>query len=227
MQMAADEELTPEEKLLRVIQKGDTPPSGAMPGVGNGGVATGLDSAVESTAMASGIPPAGRGLALLNRALAAAAVVFLLLAGYETYLNMPANATVYPAQPLEIGESADDAPAVSLSDTLDMLARRRVFGPAPRNDNPTGGITNVPPLIGWRSYARDNLTLMGMSDVNRVQDGVAETVREAIVMDNKVKKMLFLKQGSTLVLAEQEVSVSSIGETAIELRMGEEILKIE
>jgi len=46
-------------------------------------------------------------------------------------------------------------------------------------------------------------------------------------MDNKVKKMLFLKQGSTLVLAEQEVSVSSIGETAIELRMGEEILKIE
>ena len=85
----------------------------------------------------------------------------------------------------------------------------------------------MPPLIGWRSYARDNLTLMGMSDVNRVQDGVAETVREAIVMDNKVKKMLFLKQGSTLVLAEQEVSVSSIGETAIELRMGEEILKIE
>lgn len=224
--MAADEELTPEEKLLRVIQKGDSPPSSAMVAAGVDGVSTGLGGAMETTAIASGIPPAGRGLALLNRVLAVAALLFLLLAGYETYLNMPANATVYPAEPLDLGESADDAAAVSLSDTLDMFVGRRIFGPAPRIDAPIG-VTNAPPLIGWRAYARENLSLMGMSDVKRMQDGVEQTVHEAIMMDNKLKKMHFLREGSTLMLAEQEVAVASVEEAAIELRRGEEVLRIE
>lgn len=224
--MADDQELTPEEKLLRVIQKGDSPPPNAGTAAGDGGVATGVDTVSETTAMASGIPPAGRGLVLLNRVLAAAAVLFLLLAGYETYLNMPANATVYPAQPLEIGGNTDDAPAVSLSDTLDMIARRRIFGriepPVVTPDSPS-----IVTPIGWRAYARENLALMGMSDVKRMQDGGEQIVREAIVMDNKEKKMHFLRAGSTLVLAGKTVTVDSVEEAAIELRMGEEVLKIE
>ncbi len=226
--MADDQELTPEEKLLRVIQKGESPPPGAGIAAGAGGADSGLDVAAETSAIASGIPPAGRGrgLALLNRVLAAAAVLFLLLAGYETYLNMPANATVYPAQPLEIGASSLDIQTASLSDTLDMFARRRIFGGVER-PVVTPGNTNIVNLIGWRAYARENLTLMGMSDVKSMQEGVEQTVREAIMMDNKVKKMHFLREGSTLVLAEQAVSVSSVGETVVELRMGEEVLKIE
>lgn len=222
--MADDKELTPEEKLLRVIQKGDAAPSD--PGVAASGGGAGAIAAIAPEAIAPGIPSAGRGLVVLNRVLGAVAALFLLLAGYETYLNMPANATVYPDESLEIGERAGEVPSVSLSDTLDMFARRRVFGGV---DRPvvTPGNTNLVSLIGWRAYARDNLSLLGTSDVTRKQDGAEQTVREAIVMDNKEKKMLFLRAGSTVVLAEQEVDVGSVEEAAIELRKGEEILKIE
>lgn len=224
--MADEEELTPEEKLLRVIQKGDSPPPNADLALGGGAVAPETDVTAESTAIVSGIPPTGNGLRTVNRALAAAAVLFLLLAGYETYLNLPANATVYPPETLVLGERSADVPTVSLSHTLDMFALRRVFGSAPRTDLPPGTITNAPPT-GWRAYARENLALMGTSEVKRMRDGVEEVVREAIVMDNKLKKMHFLRVGSTLMLAEQKVDVTSVEETAIELSRGEEVLKIE
>jgi hypothetical protein len=68
---------------------------------------------------------------------------------------------------------------------------------------------------------------MGMSDVKRMQNGVEQTVREAIVMDNKQKKMLFLRAGARLVLAEQDIDVASVEEAAVELCKGEEVLKIE
>lgn len=224
--MADEEELTPEEKLLRVIQKGDSSPPNADLTLGGSAAAPETDVTAESTAIASGIPPSGNGLRTVNRALAAAAVFFLLLAGYETYLNLPANATVYPPETLALGDRSSDVPTTSLGDTLDMFAKRRVFGNAPRVDTPIGP-TDAPPLIGWRAYARENLTLMGMSDIKSKLDGIEQTVREAIMMDNKVKKMHFLREGSTLILAEQAVSVSSVGETIVELKRGEEVLKIE
>ncbi len=224
--MADEKELTPEEKLLRVIQKGDPAPSVAGAVADGGAAGAGPAIAPEATAITSGIPPAGRGLVVLNRALGAAAAIFLLLAGYETYLNMPANATVYPDELLEIGDYAGDVQPASLSDTLDMFAKRRVFGQVERPViNP--GPTNVVNLIGWRAYARENLALLGTSDVKRMQDGAEQTVREAIVMDNKEKKMLFLRAGATLVLVEQEVDVASVEDSTIELRKGEEVLKIE
>jgi hypothetical protein len=223
--MADEKELTPEEKLLRVIQKGDPGPSDSG-AAADGSAGVGADVAPETSVIASGIPTAGRGLVVLNRVLGAVAALFLLLAGYETYLNMPAVAMVYPDEELEIGVYTGDVPTVSLSDTLDMFAKRRVFGqvklPVETADN-----TNVVNLIGWRAYARENLTLKGMSDVKSMQDGGEQTVREAIVMDNKVKKMLFLRAGSTLILAEQAVSVTSVEGSAIELKKDDEVLKIE
>ena len=224
--MADEQELSPEEKLLRVIQKGEPAAAQAASPVDDGLAASGTSAAENTGTAASGVPPTGRSVVVLNRLLAAAAVLFLLLAGYETYLNVPANATVYDAESIDIGPRSGISPDISLSDTLDMFARRRVFGQVERPVvNP--GSTNTIILIGWRSYARENLSLMGMSDVKLMQDGGERTVREAIVMDNKLKKMYFLRVGSTLVLAEQEVGVASVGETAIELKKGEEVLRIE
>jgi len=224
--MADEKQLTPEEKLLRVIQKGDPATAASVDAATDGGAGASAGLAPETTAMASGIPPTGRGLVVLNRFLGAVAALFLLLAGYETYLNLPANATVYPDEPLEIGEYAGDVPTVSLSDTLDMFAERRIFGQV-KLPVDTPDSTNVVSLIGWRAYARENLTLKGMSDVKSMQDGVEQTVREAIVKDNKINKMLFLRAGSTLILAEQAVSVTGVEGSVVELRMGEEVLKIE
>jgi hypothetical protein len=225
--MPDEQDLTPEEKLLRVIQKGDPSPLNAGRVAGEGSVATEADDAAgDPAAIVPELRRGGRGLTLTNRLLASAALFFLLLAGYETYLNMPAAATVYPAEPLEIGARSFEGPAVSLGDTLDMFARRRVFG-QPERAVIMPSNTNVVNLIGWRAYARENLTLMGMSDVTSRQDGSEKIVREAIMMDNKVRKMHFLREGSTLIVAEQEVSVSSVGETAVELRRGDEVLKVE
>jgi len=223
--MADEQELSPEEKLLRVIQKGEPPVAPSTPPV-DGGLAASETPAADNTGIASGVPPTGRGIVVLNRLLAAAAALFLLLAGFETYLNVPANATIYAAESIDIGPRSGTSPDVSLSDSLDMFARRRIFGLAER-PVVTPGSTNTIILIGWRAYARDNLTLMGMSDVKLMQDGGDQTVREAIVMDNKEKKMHFLRVGSTLVLAEQEVTVSNVDETTIELKKGDEVLIIE
>jgi hypothetical protein len=68
---------------------------------------------------------------------------------------------------------------------------------------------------------------MGMSDVKREQGGIEQTIREAIVMDNKLKKMHFLTEGKTLMLAEQQVTVARVEDAAVELKKGDEVLKIE
>lgn len=164
---------------------------------------------------------------VLNRIMALAALAFILLAGYETYLNVPAD--VIPLQTGDIHLKAEPAFATApatLSDTLDMFARRRIIGQPPPNAA-TNITTNAVILIGWRAYARENLSLIGMSDVKRMSQGTEQVLREAIVMDNKLKKMHFLTEGKSLVLAEQDVSVVRIGESTVDLKQGEEVLTIE
>jgi hypothetical protein len=39
--------------------------------------------------------------------------------------------------------------------------------------------------------------------------------------------MHFLTDGKTLILAEQEVAVSQVGDAFVEFKLGEEVLKIE
>jgi co-chaperonin GroES (HSP10) len=69
---------------------------------------------------------------------------------------------------------------------------------------------------------------MGTSEVQQTtESGDVETVREAIVMDTKEKKMHFLTTGQTIILTKQEVRVDSIDETKVKLVSGEETLTIE
>ncbi len=224
--MADEQELTPEEKLLKVIQKGESKPEtetaeARSPASGS--------TTPDPSAVVAGLPPLGNSLRFVNRIAAAAAVLFVLLAGYETYRNIPDEAFAYPPDELPLRSSLAAIAPASLSDTLDMFARRRVFGQPPP---PPATITNITPtniinLIGWRAYARENLSLMGMSNVKRIENGVEQIQREAIVMDNKVKRMQFLTEGKTLIIAEQDVSVSRVGDSFVELKLGEEVLTIE
>lgn len=223
--MADEQELTPEERLLKVIQKGE---SDALP-LNAGGLGDGETGAEPPLAIAVGPRQAGQGMRLVNRLLAAVAVIFLLLAGYETYEQTPKPATTYAAAELSIdGPEAPLVAPVSLAETLEMIRNRRIFGPAPVVDPGTKkpGEEQVPEL-GWRKYARENLVLMGLSDVKTTDQGVEKIRREAIVMDNKVKKMHFLEVGKTLVVADREATVSRIEGKQLELRVEDDVLTIE
>ncbi len=222
--MAAEQKLTPEEKLLKVIQKGEPK---AEPAEKPSGKAPEEGASPEAIVTEYSLPSTGRWMAVVNRILAAAAIVFLLLAGYESYLNFPTPAVAYTADTMTLDTAISTPPPATLSDTLDMFARRRVFGQPPPAKESLEGTTNTVSLIGWRAYARENLSLIGMSDVKRLQDGGETTQREAIVMDNKVKKMQFLTEGKTLILSEQEVAVSQVGDSFVEFTLGEEVLRIE
>lgn len=226
--MADEKELTPEEKLLQVIQKGEKTPSPPQATSGPGIPDTTQTESAGSAVMSEVVPPMGKGreLVFMNRIFAFAAVVFLCLAGYETYLNVPARATVYQTESMTISQYTDDADTMSMADAQDLFARRRIFGSVERGIINTGN-TNVINFIGWRAYARDHLSLMGTSEIKRSQDGHEQSIQEAIVMDNKLKKMLFLRPGSTVVLAEQEVTVATVDETAVELKKDDQVLRIE
>lgn len=221
--MAVEQELTPEEKLLQVIQKGEPRTATSIP-AGDVPVDVPLMDSLSTVSAKTST----RGLVLLNRALAAVAVVFLMLAGGETYRNFPTQAVAYPSEELDL--SAGDAGRVdppSLNDTLKIFDEKRIFGAAPKQEGPGPAITNITSFVGWRAYARENFSLMGMSDVKHVEDGVEKIQREAIVMDNKAKKMYFLTEGKVLSVAEQEVTVARVDDSLVELRVGEESLKIE
>jgi len=221
--MAEQKELTPEEKLLKVIQKGEPKVESA----GKPDTDTPPESAPQDTVQAiAGTSSSGRGLQAFNRILTLAAIGFVLLACYETYLNVPAEVIPFLAGDINLDAADSFTPPATLSDTLDMFARRRILGQPPRTNTEPTAVTNAP-MIGWRAYGRENLSLIGMSDVKRVLDGVEQTQREAILMDNKLKKMHFLTEGKSLILSEQDVAVSRIGESFVEFKFGEEVLTIE
>lgn len=222
--MAEEQELTPEEKLLKVIQKGE-PKADSTGKVAEAAPAG--STSTDAPVLISSVPTSGRGLKILNRIMAVTALVFVLLAGYETYLNVPAEVIPYPTGDIHLkAEQASSTAPARMSDTLDIFAQRRIFGQPPPNV-----ATNITPdtdnLIGWRAYARENLSLIGMSDVKRMSEGTEQVQREAIVMDNKLKKMHFLTEGKSLILSGQNVSIVRIGESDVELKLGEEILTIE
>ena len=220
--MAEEVELTPEEKLLKVIQKGEAAPAPPAVDVARDDEA----HAASQSVITVGEP--GRGIRLFNRLLAVAAVLFLLLAAYETVLNLPGDPVCYLPASLDLGSNALAPGTASLSDTLDMYAKRRIFGHPPPVENPD---TNPPErgvtLMGWRAYVRENFSLMGLSDVVRRQNNAEQQVREAIVMDKKTRKMQFLKEGQVVMIEERDVLVSRIGDAMVEFRTGDEIQVLE
>ncbi len=224
--MAVEQELTPEEKLLKVIQKGEpkTVPEERTPRKETAA----QSEPVEITAVAANPLRSGSGLRYVNRISTIAALVFIGLSVYETYRNLPGTPVQLPPEELIVNASLTIPVTATLNDTRDMFALRRIFGqPPPVVATNTPPPTKIANLIGWRAYARENFSLMGMSDIKRTEDGIELITREAILMDNKVKRMQFLKEGQTLIISEQEVAVSRVGETFVELKHGEEALTIE
>lgn len=210
--MAEGKGETPEEKLLKVIQSGEGAPV--------------ADASVSENSVAApeepfGRPRIGRGMdmVIIGRAFSLVALILVVLSVYETYRNRPAQAG--QVRPVVFDQVAVRVPAegVPVNEAMDMFARRRIFGPPPPQQEMAA--TENAPVVGWRAYVRDHYSLMGMSDL---ADG---SLREAIVMDNKVKKMQFLREGQVLSIANQDVEVSHIGTETVEFKRGDELLTIE
>jgi hypothetical protein len=224
--MADEQELTPEEKLLEVIQKGETPQDEAPT------ASTGLtlgdesDGRPVSRSSASGSGPF-RSRPLFHL-LVLLIFALLCVSGYEIYRNLPKPEKVYSEADINLPDHGDLLVLASLSDTLDMFSRRRILGRIPRPYvAPTNG-HNIEELKGWRALVRDNWKFLGTSSVQQKTDsGEMESVREAIIMDMKDGKMHFLTTGQTIVLTKQDVRVDSIDETKVELVSGEETLTVK
>jgi hypothetical protein len=225
--MAGEQELTPEEKLLKVIQKGEVPQrsAGAEP----------LTFGDEADA-----EPIARGgygqisLAAVNRILVLLILVVIGLSGYEVYRNQPEPEPVYSEEDLDLLDNGEKLVIASLSDTLDMFSARRIFGKPP--ERWVSGPDHGPkPMQGWRAYVRDNMELTGLSKVIVQQDdGSTRNVMEAIVMDTKKKKMHFLRVDSKIHLSigdkthliEQDIRVDKIEGNKLTFTHGKESITI-
>ncbi len=213
--MAAENDMTPEEKLLRMIQKGGAETSApdvpeAAPVLGDNGDA-GAPASPRRAATGLHI----RGLARLLSLLAA------LLAGgaaYEIYANLPSALWAPPPVDLAFLATSQAPELPRIDDTLDMFAKRRLFGP-PTSGTPTN-IIDV--AYGWRAYVRDNFKIMGISWLDRTgSDGQPRRVSEAIVVDNGKDLMHFLSAGQTLVIEKDEVLVEAVSGDEIVFASGD------
>ena len=205
--MAEEQELTPEEKLLKVIQKGDAPAQDAGSG---GSAASILGEGQDSKPISkSGDSPVKIGA--VNNLLVLLAVIALCFSGYEIYRNMPKPAEVFSTAELDLSDSGETLVVASLSDTIDMFDTKRIFGKPPEPWDPGKGRPPPEAFEGWRAYARDNLEFKGLSTVVRQKpDGGSEKVLEAIVMDTKAKRMHFLRVGSKMEIKKKDVRVDKI-----------------
>ncbi|MBT3190959.1 MAG: hypothetical protein HN341_00230 [Verrucomicrobia bacterium] len=224
--MAEEQELTPEEKLLEVIQKGEAPQGDAT--TGSAGLTLGdeSDGQLVSRVALGGALPAG--LSTARHLLVVVVVLLLGASGYEIYSNLPEPGKAYPEVELNLPSRPGTLAMASLSDTLDMFSRHRILGKVPKPYHRPQTGPGSEEWKGWRLLVRDNWKFMGTSEVQQTtESGDVETVREAIVMDTKEKKMHFLTTGQTIILTKQEVRVDSIDETKVKLVSGEETLTIE
>ncbi len=213
--MAKEQELTPEEKLLEVIQKGDTAPQGvSSDATGDALIGDGQDTAVVTKRGATGDSPVS--LKVINRILVLVALVAIGFSAYEIYGNMPKEGSVFAETELDLTTEDQTALVASLSDTLDMFHTTRITG-IPPNPRPVPKDEFGEILEGWRAYVRDNFKMLALSKVMKAGTGAnGEIVDEAIVMDTKLKKMLFLQVGQDIMITDKKVRVDKISEKTVE-----------
>jgi len=267
--MAEEQELTPEEKLLKVIQKGEepqeeaaseptpaaepeavseetptetpaapaeaaepatetsTPPSpAAAPEAASEGSASTFSYEPGASTVVSG-PSAT--LRLINRILSLAAILLLCASGYEIYANirepMPLIGQVAMDGSEVVVESLENVP---LNDTLDMYAKRRIFGKPDAKAVVTTTTTTTVIQAGWRAYIRKNYVLKGLSTISRQSiDGETEDIREAIVVDKKTGKMQFLSAGQTVLVEKETVRISKVDGNQVVLSVGDDEITLE
>lgn len=265
--MAEEQELTPEEKLLKVIQKGDEPkeeaaseptPAAEPAAAAEASAETPAASAPaeeageESEAAAPAAAPkeatgdsapsvaydaaattvvAGpsRTLRLINRILSLAAVLLLCASGYEIYANIREPMPLIGQVAMDGNEViVDSMENVPLNDTLDMYAKRRIFGKPDAKAVITTTTTTTVVQAGWRAYIRKNYVLKGLSTISRkTMDGETEDIREAIVVDKKTGKMQFLSAGQTVLVEKETVRISKVDGNQVVLSVGDDEITLE
>jgi hypothetical protein len=221
--MAAENVMTPEERLLHAIQKGGAEAAApAAPGAVAtlGGDAEGVVRPAPSLAF-GGFRP--RTLARLCNLAAS-----LLVAGaaYEIYANIPTAAVPSPPADPDFLASSTAAPPPRIDDTVDMYAKRRIFGKP--GEVPIIDLDKEDNFAGWRAYIRDYFKIIGYSVVDRVgSDGNPLRVEEAIVVDSKKNLMHFLSTGQALVVEKESVAVESVSGEEIVFVSGETRMKFK
>ncbi len=217
--MAAQTDITPEEKLLRVIQKGGgpgpevaasaEPPQAPEPAGQSGTVVT-----AGPVAAGSGLP-----LNVACRILALAALVLAAGSGYELVRAVPEPEHRLPVPDRSFLESSALGSLPRFEDTIDRIGSRRMTGLPPRV--PIGD--PLPPVMaGWRAHIRDHFRMMGISTVQEVAaDGSVRHVREAIVLDSQSGGMYFLSSGKKLVIKDSHVTVKEVFPEAVVFEAGD------
>ena len=215
--MADIDELTPEEKLLEVIQKGDTSAPGATSVASRTVIGDEVDSTPIAKSSAFGENPIS--LKLINRILIFATLVAIGFSAYEIHGNIPQEEKTFAVSELDISANEDSSFVSSLSDTLNMFDKTRITGISTiGRDDPKPGEDPIDGLKGWRAYVRDNFKVLARSKVEKAGvDGRVETVVEAIVMDTKLQKMYFFQVGQNIMINDKSVQVDKISDKTVEL----------
>jgi len=251
--MAEEQELTPEEKLLKVIQKGEEPesPTGEVEEAAEvsaeEAAAGGTTAPVAVIAPASGEAPTDvappspvtSGVAVvsasslrfrvLNKALLGAAAIFLCISCLEIGANIRSPLPPVTQTALTTAETTEpNTLLATLSDTLDIYSKKRIFGkPDPKIVPPAGSGTDTR-LAGWRAYVRNNFNLLGLSQVSRrADDGTEQNVREAILVDKHTSNMHFLSVGQTILIEKQTVRLGEIKDEKVTLSVGDEKVTLD
>ena len=219
--MAAETDITPEEKLLRVIQKGGAGGSADAPTepVAEALPANGTDVTRTVAPPRTG-DPTGRVLRVACRLLTLAALLLIAGSAYELVQAIPEPESAPPPPDRAFLEAAVAVRLPRVEDTIDRYARRRIFGRPPTTPIVPEEERTI--LRGWRAEVRDHFRLMGISIVQQAgPDGTRRPVREAIVLDSRSGNMHFVSAGKSLVIKEDHVTVRDVLPDAVVLESGE------
>ena len=214
----AEEAKSSEEAVLDILEQRESTTEA---------VATQVGVELEDTSFADhqeAVEPlrAGRGVRVARRLFCLAALLLLLLSVYESYSSLPTPSAVLPQREFDLPTFMVGQPTIPLNEAIDRFERRRVFGQPPPVSQPGG--EEAVPVRGWRAEVREQWDLLGTSLVGEDAD---RAVLEAIVMDNRSRRMQFLREGETVRIVEQEVVVTLVEADRVELRRGDEILIVD
>ena len=203
------DQLTPEEKLLKVIQHGAT-----APGLIGSATAEVEDADTSDTDTIHEVRAGHEhftGVGILIRGLILLAVLLFSAVCYEFYRAMPDPALVgrEQAPPDSGGGETQLFPPYAV--VLAEYQNGGIFKVIP--DTPVTNRTDTVP--GWARYIKRHFNWLGISKVTDASTG--EVVLEAIVMDKKTGKLQLLREGNRLFISAspeegtaQEVVLSTV-----------------
>lgn len=202
---------TPEQKLADALQ--GAKPKSAAP-----------ESAVEPEEQESDFAQAetldqSRGFRISRDLFVFLAIGLFGFSIYEAYSNQLIREGDLAQLPFDSVQKPVLAERMSLSESIELFDKRRIFG-EPSSDAPKPG----PTIRGWRAELRQHWVLKGTSAISDLSE---EDGYEAIVFDNRSKRLQFLRSGQTVNIADQDVEVVRVDAQRVELRRGEEVYVLD